>query len=75
MTKLHQSVLAIQLETSDEKLTSLAGLLVLEEMAQAQGLWSRVDELLPGPGSGRGYQASEFVRPLVWLLSAGGRRL
>ena len=75
MKKLHQTVLPIQLETSNEKLTSLSGLLILEEMAQAKGLWRRVDELLPGPGSGRGYRASEFVRPLVWLLTAGGRRL
>ena len=75
MTKLHQTVLPIQLETSDEKLTSLSGLLVLEEMAQAKGLWQRVDQLLPAPGSGRGYRASEFMRPLVWLLTAGGRRL
>ena len=75
MTKVHQTVLPIQLEKSDEKLTSLCGLLVLEEMARAKGLWARVDELMPGPGSGRGYRASEFVRPLVWLLTAGGRRL
>ena len=49
--------------------------MVLEEMAQALGVWKRVDEQLKGPGSGRGYRPSEFVQPLVWMLHAGGRRL
>ena len=75
MKKIQQTVLPIKLETSSEKLTSLAGLLILEEMAQGRGLWKRVDELMPRPGSGRGYRASEFMRPLVWLLTAGGKRL
>ena len=75
MKKVQQSVLPIKLEKSEERLTSLAGLVVVEELARAKGLWQRVDELFPEPGSGRGYRASEYVRPLVWLLHAGGRRL
>lgn len=75
MSKIQQSVLPIKLEKSEERLTSLAGLVVVEELARAKGLWRRVDELFPGPGSGNGYRASEFVRPLVWMLHAGGRRL
>lgn len=47
----------------------------MEELARAKGLWRRVEELFPGPGSGRGYRASDEVRPLVWMLHAGGRRL
>jgi hypothetical protein len=38
-------------------------------------VWERVDQQLEGPQSGRGYQASEFVQALVWMLHAGGRRL
>jgi len=68
-------VLPLKLEKSEERLTSLGGLLVLEEMAQALQVWQRVDEQLAGPGSGRGYRASQFVQPLVWMLHAGGRRL
>jgi hypothetical protein len=75
MKKVQQSVLAIKLEESAERLTSLAGLVIVEELARAKGLWRRVDELFPEPGSGRGYRASEYVRPLVWMLHAGGRRL
>ncbi len=72
---LPQLILPIKLEKSEERLTSLGGLMVLEEMAQALQVWRRVDEELAGPGSGRGYRPSEFVQPLVWMLHAGGRRL
>jgi hypothetical protein len=75
MSKLQQSVLPIKLEESKERLTSLAGLMVVEEWGRAKGVWARIDERFPEPGSGRGYKASEYVRPLVWLLHAGGRRL
>jgi hypothetical protein len=72
---LPQLILPIKLEKSEERLTSLGGLVVLEEMAQALKVWKRVDEHLKGPDSGRGYGPSEFVQPLVWMLHAGGRRL
>src|SRR5439155_15409212 len=72
-----QTLLPIKLEKSksEERLTSLAGLIVVEELARAKGLWRRVEELFPKPGSGRGYRASAYVKPLVWMLQAGGRRL
>jgi hypothetical protein len=72
---LPQLILPIKLEKSEEGLTSLGGLVVLEEMARALGVWQRVDAHLKGPGSGAGYRPSEFVQPLVWMLHAGGRRL
>src|SRR2546429_2315835 len=73
MRKLQQTLLPIKLEESQERLTSLAGLVLVEEWGRAKGVWARVDQLLGPPGSGRGYAASEYVRPLVWLLHAGGR--
>src|SRR5579862_1937405 len=72
---LQQRMLRIKLEKSEERLTSLGGLILVEELARAKGLWERVDELFTRPGSGRGYKASEYVRPLVWMLTAGGRCL
>jgi hypothetical protein len=72
---LPQLILPIKMERSSERLTSLGGLVVLEETAQALQVWKRVDEHVKGPGSGAGYQPSEFVQPLVWMLHAGGRRL
>jgi hypothetical protein len=70
-----QLVLPIKIENSSERLTSLGGLVVLEELARSVGLWKEVDRVLEGPKSGRGYQAREFVQALVWMLHGGGRRL
>ena len=75
MRKVQQTLLPIKLEESKERLTSLAGLVLVEEWGRAKRVWARLDQLLGPPGSGRGYAASEYVRPLVWLLHAGGRRL
>lgn len=72
---LPQLILPIKLERSPERLTSLSGLLVVEELAQALGVWDEVDQVVEGPKSGRGYRPRDFVRPLVWMLQAGGRRL
>jgi hypothetical protein len=72
--KLQQTLLPIKLEASEERLSSLAGLVVVEEMAQALGVWEMIDEQFPKPGT-RGYKASEFIKPLVCMLSAGGRSL
>jgi len=74
-TSLPQLILPIKLERSSERLTSLGGLVVLEELARAVGVWEEVDRALEGPKSGRGYKPREFVQALVWMLHAGGRRL
>ncbi len=52
MNNVQQTLLPIKLEQSEERLTSLGGLIVVEELAQAKGLWGRVDELLPQPKKG-----------------------
>jgi hypothetical protein len=72
---LPQLILPIKMERSQERLTSLGGLVVLEELAQTVGVWEQVGQVMEGPPSGRGYQAREFVQALVWMLHAGGRRL
>ena len=51
---LPQFILPIKLEKSEERLTSVGGLVGWEEMAQALQVRQRVDEHLAGPGSGRG---------------------
>jgi hypothetical protein len=72
---LAQLILPIKIESSSERLTSLGGLVVLEELARGVKLWEEVDGVLEGPKSGRGYEPREFVRALVWMLHAGGSRL
>lgn len=72
---LPQLILPIKMERSPERLTRLGGLVVVEELARRQQGWEGVDQAMEGPQSGRGYQPSEFVQALVWMLHAGGRRL
>ena len=72
---LPQLILPLKLERSPERLTSLGGLVVLEELARAVGLWEEVDRALEGAKSGRGYRPREFVQARVWMLHGGGRRL
>ena len=56
-SRLPELILPIKLEKSEERLTSLGGLLVLEEMAEALGVWREVDEQLEGPRLGAGVSA------------------
>jgi hypothetical protein len=42
-TSLPPLILPIRLEGSSERLTSLGGLLVMEELARAVGLWEEVE--------------------------------
>ena len=72
---LAQLILPIKQERSSERLTSLGGLVLWEELARAVGLWQEVDGALEGPKSGRGYRPQVFVQGLIWMLHAGGRRL
>jgi len=64
---LPQLILPIKLERSSGRLTSLGGLVGLEELARAVGLWEEVDRRLKGPKSGRGYPPHAFVQALVWM--------
>jgi len=64
---LPQLILPIKLEKSSERLTSLGGLVVLEELVRGLNVWEQVDGALEGPKSGRGYEPHEFVQPLVWM--------
>ena len=51
MRKLQQTLLPIKLEVSEERLTSLAGLVLVEEWGRSKGIWGRVDEVFRRPGS------------------------
>jgi len=62
MNKLQQTLLPIKLEKSEERLTSLAGLIVVEELAQAKGLWRRVEELPSRPWNRSSPVVSSHVR-------------
>jgi hypothetical protein len=72
---IRQTVLPFKLEITKDTITSHAGLALLGEFCTGSGLLKWVDEDLPGPGSGAGYKASNYVLPLVLMLNGGGRSL
>jgi hypothetical protein len=72
---IHQTVLPYKLEVTRDTITSHAGLALLGEFCVGLDLLGVIDRCLPEPGSGAGYAASEYVFPLVLMLTGGGRSL
>jgi len=75
VAKLAQTVLPFKLEATDEMLTANAGLALFGEFIQGLGFSRWLAQEMPKPGSGRGYMASFYVKPLVLMLTGGGRSL
>jgi len=72
---IHQTVLPFKLEVTRDTITSHAGLALLGEFCVGLDFLRSIDRYLPEPGSGAGYKASEYVFPLVLMLTGGGRSL
>jgi hypothetical protein len=70
-----QTVLPFKLEMTRDTVTAHAGLALVAEFAWALDLPGTLDREMPGPGSGAGYDPSEFVMPLILMLQGGGRSL
>ena len=68
---IRQTVLAFKLETTQDTITSHAGLALLGEFCVGLDLQGVVDRNLPKPGSAAGYKASEYVFSLVLMLNGG----
>ena len=75
MRTLTQTVLPFKVEATEELLTANAGLALFGEFAQGLGLHRWIAQEMPLPGSGRGYEAGAYVKPLVLMLAGGGRSL
>ncbi len=56
-------------------LTANAVLALFGEFVQGLGISRWLAQEMPKPGSGRGYEASFYVKPLVLMLTGGGRPL
>ncbi len=72
---IDETVLPFKLHKTDDTMTPLAGLALFGEFMEALGLEEKVGRAFPSPGSTRGYQAWEYVRPLLLMLHGGGRAL
>ncbi len=72
---LKQTVLPFKLETTNDTLTSQAGLVLFGEFLYSLNLKKEIDRAFGMPGSGAGYPASSYVLPLLLMLHGGGRSL
>lgn len=72
---IRQTILPFKLEMTRDMITPHAGLALLGEFAAGLGLLQSVDRYLPEPGSGAGYNPSEYIFPLILMLNGGGRSL
>jgi hypothetical protein len=72
---IRQTTLPFKLEMARDMITPHAGLALLGEFAVGMRLLRSIDQYLPKPGSGAGYQPSEYIFPLILMLNGGGRSL
>ena len=68
-------ILPYQLETTNDLLTSRAGLLSIAELMNSLGLADRIDACFPQPGSNRGFKPSVFMETLILMQHEGGFHL
>ena len=68
-------ILAYQVETTNDLLTSRAGLLSIAELMKSIGLADRIDTCFPLPGSNRGFKPSVFIETLILMQHEGGFHL
>ena len=72
---VRQTVLPFKLERTGEKITARSGLVLYAEFMRAMGVESLIDRRMPGPGSGRGFRATDYIKPLSMTLYGGGEAI
>lgn len=68
-------ILPYQLSTTNDLLTSRAGLLCIAQLMDSLGFTDWVNTHFPAPKSNRGFQPSVFVNAVMLMLHEGGRCL
>ena len=69
------TILPYKLATTNNLLTSRAGLLALAQLMDSLSLGQRIDEHFPSPNSNRGYQPSAFIKTLILMQHEGSFHL
>lgn len=69
MAKMAQTVPSLKFETTEERLTAHAGLALFGEFLHGLGFSRWVEQEMPKPRIGRGYEAETYVTPLVLMLT------
>ncbi|GAB6184186.1 hypothetical protein [Thermodesulfovibrio hydrogeniphilus] len=72
---IKQTLLNFKFKRTDEKLTPHAGATLFTEFMLAFGVKKLIQRIMPSPGSNRGYDAWQYIHPIVLMLLAGGRHI
>lgn len=72
---VRQSVLPFKLKRSKERITARSGLVLYAELMRAMGVEKMIDRHMPKPGSGRGFEALGYIKPLSMVLYGGGESI
>jgi len=69
------AILPYKLATTNDLLTSRAGLLTVAQLMDSLNLAERIDAHFPAPKSNRGYKPSEFIQTLILMQHEGSFHL
>jgi hypothetical protein len=72
---IRQTVLPFKLKRTPERITAKSGLALYAEFFTAMGVEALMDRHLPQPGSGRGFKAASYIKPLSMMLYGGGESI
>ena len=72
---VRQTVLPFKLERTGERVTARSGLVLYGEFMRAMGVEALIDRHMPRPGSGRGFRAISYIKPLSMALYGGGETI
>lgn len=75
MKKIPSPLLPFKLETTKDKITPHAGLVLFGEFLYSQRISETLDKLLPRRKSFRSYAPSKFALPLLLSMHGGGRHI
>jgi hypothetical protein len=71
-----ENVLKFKLEfDKKEEITPYAGLGLYGELYKGMGIEKEIKKIFPTPGSGKGYEANEYIKPLVLMFIGGGEHI
>ncbi|MDP6191279.1 MAG: hypothetical protein QF872_10795 [Gammaproteobacteria bacterium] len=68
-------MLLYKLDTTNDLLTSRAGLLSIAQLMETLNLAERIDQHFPLPKSNRGYKPSTFIKTLILMQHEGSFHL
>lgn len=72
---VQQTVMPFKLKRAEERMTPRSGLVLYAEFMKAMGVDEMLSTHFPRSGSGRGYGASDYVKPISLVLYGGGETI